>query len=140
MRYLGLDLGSKTLGVAVSDSTNTIASSVKTIFFKEDDYKSLILPLKDIINYYDIGTIVLGFPKNMNNTLGPRAEISIKFKKIIEDNLDVKVILEDERLTTVISNNIMIEADISRKKRKKKVDSIAASLILQAYLDSLKNI
>lgn len=140
MRYLGLDLGSKTLGVAVSDSTNTIASSVKTIFFKEDDYKSLILPLKDIINDYDIGTIVLGFPKNMNNTLGPRAEISIKFKKIIEDNLDVKVILEDERLTTVISNNIMIKADISRKKRKKKVDSIAASLILQTYLDSLKNI
>lgn len=138
MRYLGLDLGSKTLGIAVSDRTNTISQSVKTIFFKENDYNSLITPLKEIINEYDISAIVLGLPKNMNNTLGPRAEISIEFKKQLEENLNIKVILMDERLTTIISNNIMIEADISRKKRKKKVDAIAASLILQTYLDTLK--
>lgn len=135
MRYLGLDLGSKTLGVALSDTTNTIASSLKTIFFKEDDYNSLIEPIRELINEYDISKIVLGLPKNMNNTLGPRAEISYSFKKLLEDNLNIEVILEDERLTTVISNNIMIKADMSRKKRKKKVDSIAASLILQSYLD-----
>ena len=135
MRYLGLDLGIKTLGVALSDTTNTIASSLKTIFFKEDDYNSLIEPIRELINEYDISKIVLGLPKNMNNTLGPRAELSYSFKKLLEDNLNIEVILEDERLTTVISNNIMIKADMSRKKRKKKVDSIAASLILQSYLD-----
>lgn len=135
MRYLGLDLGSKTLGVALSDTTNTIASSLKTIFFKEDDYNSLIEPIRELVNEYDISKIVLGLPKNMNNTFGPRAELSYSFKKLLEDNLNIEVILEDERLTTVISNNIMIKADMSRKKRKKKVDSIAASLILQSYLD-----
>lgn len=135
MRYLGLDLGSKTLGIALSDTTNTIATSLKTIFFKEDDYNSLIEPIRELVNEYNISKIVLGLPKNMNNTLGPRAEISYSFKKLLEDNLNIEVILEDERLTTVISNNIMIKADMSRKKRKKKVDSIAASLILQSYLD-----
>ena len=135
MRYLGLDLGSKTLGVATSDYTNTIATSVKTIFFEEDNYSSLIEPIRDLIREYDISKIVLGLPKNMNNTLGQRAEISLDFKKMLEDNFNIEVILEDERLTTVISNNIMIKADISRKKRKKKVDSIAAQLILQSYLD-----
>jgi len=135
MRYLGLDLGSKTLGVAISDTTNTIASSLKTIFFEENNYLSLIAPLKEIISEYNITKIVLGLPKNMNNTLGPRAEISFEFKKILEENFNVEVILEDERLTTVISNNIMIKADLSRKKRKKKVDAIAAGIILQSYLD-----
>lgn len=137
MRCLGLDLGSKTLGVATSDATNTIATSLKTIFFEENNYPSLIEPLKEIINEYSITTIVLGLPKNMNNSLGTRAEISIEFKKMLEDNFNVNVVLEDERLTTVISNNIMIKADISRKKRKQKVDAIAAQLILQSYLDKL---
>lgn len=135
MRCLGLDLGSKTLGVAVSDATNTIATSLKTIFFEEENYPCLLEPIKDLIKEYNINKIVLGLPKNMNNTLGVRAEISLEFKKLLEDNFDIEVILEDERLTTVISNNIMIKADISRKKRKKKVDSIAAQLILQSYLD-----
>ena len=139
MRCLGLDLGSKTLGVATSDYTNTIATSLKTIFYKENDYESLIKELKQLVYDYEITDIVLGLPKNMNNTLGERAEISLKFKELIENNLDVKVILMDERLTTVISNNIMIEANISRKKRKKKVDSIAAQLILQSYLDKINN-
>lgn len=135
MRCLGLDLGSKTLGVATSDITNTIASSLKTIFFEEENYTTLINPLKEIIEEYNISKIILGLPKNMNNTLGPRAEISLEFKKLLEENFDVEVILEDERLTTVISNNVMIKADISRKKRKKKVDALAAQIILQSYLD-----
>ena len=136
MRCLGLDLGSKTLGVATSDYTNTIATSLKTIFFEENNYPSLIEPIRELITEYNITTIVLGLPKNMNNTLGDRAEISLKFKEMLENSFNnIKVILEDERLTTVISNNIMIKADISRKKRKKKVDSIAAQLILQSYLD-----
>lgn len=135
MRCLGLDLGSKTLGIAISDMTNTIATIYTTLRFDEDDYDSLIPQLKDIILKNDIDVIVLGLPKNMNNTLGKRAEITLDFKDMLEKKLDVKVALMDERLTSVISNNVMIEADMSRKKRKKKVDGIAAQIILQDYLD-----
>lgn len=135
MRYLGLDLGSKTLGISISDRTNTIASIYKTIFFKEDDYDSLIPEIKNIVKEEDISVIVLGFPKNMNNTIGKRAEITLDFKKKLEDNIDIKVELMDERLTSVISNDVLISANISRKKRKKKVDGMAALLILQSYID-----
>lgn len=138
MRCLGLDLGSKTLGIAISDLTNCIASVYKTIFFLDDDYDSLINPLREIINKENIDTLVLGFPKNMNNTLGNRAMITLDFKEKLEKELGLKVILEDERLTSVISNNVLIKADMSRKKRKKKVDGIAAVIILQGYLDKLK--
>lgn len=139
MRCLGLDLGSKTLGVATSDYTNTIATSLKTIFYKDNNFESLIKEIKQLVYDYQITDIVLGLPKNMNNSLGERAEVSLMFKEMIENNINVKVILMDERLTTVISNNIMIEANMSRKKRKKKVDSIAAQLILQSYLDKINN-
>ena len=135
MRYLGLDLGSKTLGISISDRTNTIASIYKTIFFKEDDYDSLIPELKNIVKEEDISVIVLGFPKNMNNTIGKRAEITLEFKKKLEDSIGIKVELMDERLTSVISNNVLISANVSRKKRKKKVDGMAALLILQSYID-----
>ena len=138
MRCLGLDLGSKTLGIAISDLTNCIASVYKTIFFADNDYDSLINPLREIIKKENIDTLVLGFPKNMNNTLGSRAMITIDFKEKLEKELGLKVILEDERLTSVISNNVLIKADMSRKKRKKKVDGIAAVIILQGYLDKLK--
>ena len=138
MKCLGLDLGSKTLGIAISDSTNCIASVYETLYFPLEDYQSLILPLKEIIDKEKIGTIVLGFPKNMNNTLGARANVTLEFKKILEDNFNVLIVLEDERLTSVISNNVLIQADVSRKKRKKKVDGIAAVLILQGYLDKNK--
>ena len=135
MRYLGLDLGSKTLGIAISDRTNTIASIYKTIFFKEDDYDSLIPELINIVKEEDISVIVLGLPKNMNNTIGTRAEITLEFKKKLEDSIGIKVELMDERLTSVIANNVLINADVSRKKRKKKVDGMAALLILQSYID-----
>ena len=139
MRYLGIDLGSKTVGVAMSDTTLTIASTYKTIFFKDEDYNSTINEIKDIIKEYNITKIILGLPKNMNNTLGERAEITLKYKELLEKSTDLPVIMFDERLTSVISNSILIEADMSRKKRKKKVDSIAAQIILQDYLNKEKN-
>lgn len=134
-RYLGLDLGSKTLGVSISDTTNVIASLYKTIRFKDDDYDYAIDELERIINDNGITTIVLGLPKNMNNTIGERAEITLDFKEKLEKKFNINVIMEDERLTSVISNNLLIKSDISRNKRKKKVDGMAAIIILQSYLD-----
>ena len=139
MRYLGLDLGSKSLGISISDRTNTIASIYKTIFFKENEYDSLIPELNNIVKNENITVIVLGLPKNMNNTIGSRAEITLEFKKKLEDNIDVKVELIDERLTSVISNDVLISGNVSRKKRKKKVDGMAALLILQSYIDRKRN-
>lgn len=135
MKYLGLDLGSKTLGIAISDASNTIASVLKTIRFSDENYQSLIEPLKEILINNDVKTVVLGYPLNMNGTVGVRAEICLKFKEMLEKQLNVSVVMEDERLTSVISNQILIEADLSRKKRKKKVDGLAAQIILQSYLD-----
>ena len=135
MRYLGLDLGSKTLGIAISDSTNTIASLYTTLYFKDEDYRSLLDPLHEIVNKEHITSFVLGLPKNMNNTLGERAKITLDFKEMLKNKFQLPVIMEDERLTSVISNNVLIKADVSRKKRKKKVDGMAAIIILQGYLD-----
>ena len=135
MRCLGLDLGSKTLGISISDRTNLIASIYTTLYFKDEDYQSLILPLKEIIEKENIDTLVLGLPKNMNNTLGQRALITLEFKEMLENDTGLKVIMEDERLTSVISNNVLISANVSRNKRKKKVDGMAAVVILQGYLD-----
>lgn len=139
MRYLGIDLGSKTVGLAMSDLTGTIASTYKTIFFKNEDYQSTISEIKQIVEDYDIKKIIIGLPKNMNNTLGERAMITTKYKELLEEELDIPVIMFDERLTSVISNSILIEGDMSRKKRKKKVDSVAAQVILQDYLNKEKN-
>ncbi len=138
MRYLGLDLGTRTLGISLSDKTGTIASAYKTIRFEENDYDSLIPELKELIKEYQIETIVLGFPKNMNNTVGERGITTLSFKEKLERELNIKVVMQDERLSTVEATNYMIEADISRKKRKKKVDSLAANIILQTYLDKMK--
>ena len=138
MRYLGLDLGTRTLGISISDTTRTIASTLKTIRFPDSEYKSLIPELKDIIRDNDISKLILGFPKNMNNTIGDRCKTTLEFKKLLEDNFDIEVVLQDERLTTVEATNYMLEADISRKKRKKKIDSLAANIILQTYLDKEK--
>lgn len=121
MRYMGLDLGSKTLGVAISDPTKTIANVLTTIRFKDENYDLLISPLADIIKEYQVSKIILGYPKNMNNTVGERAMITLAFKEKLENNFNIEVIMEDERLTSVISNNVLIEADLSRKKRNKKL-------------------
>ena len=135
MRCLGLDLGSKTLGIAISDRTNCIASVYTTLYFKDENYHSLLPMLKAIIDKEEIDTLVLGLPKNMNNTLGERATITLEFKSMLEKEFHLPVIMEDERLTSVISNNVLIKADLSRAKRKKKVDGMAAVIILQGYLD-----
>ena len=138
MRYIGLDLGTKTLGVAVSDKLGIIASFYKTFFFKDEDYNTLVPVVKNLMEEFDTNKIVLGLPKNMNNTLGFASERSINFKELLEKELDIEVILEDERLSSVEANNALIGSDMSRKKRKGKVDSVAASIILQRYLDRSK--
>lgn len=139
MRYLGIDLGSKTVGLSLSDETFTIASAYKTIFFDNEDYASTINEIKNIVKDNNVKKIVMGLPKNMNNTLGERALITLEYKELLEKNLDIEVIMMDERLTSVISNSVLIEADLSRKKRKQKVDGLAAQIILQSYLDKEKN-
>ena len=139
MRYLGLDLGTRTLGISISDTTKTIATALKTIRFNENDYDSLIPELKDIIDEYQITKIVLGLPKNMNNTMGDRALTTLEFKEKLESYLNKKVNLMDERLSTVAAHNYMLESDMSRKKRKEKVDALAANIILQSYLDKKGN-
>lgn len=138
MRYIGLDLGTKTLGVAVSDKLGIIASFYKTYFFKDEDYNSLVPVVKNLMEEFDTNKIVLGLPKNMNNTIGERALVTLEFKKKLESEFQLPVIMEDERLTSVISNNVLIDANVSRKKRKKKVDGMAAVVILQGYLDRYK--
>lgn len=137
-RYLGLDLGTRTLGLSISDITKTIATTYKTIHFKESEYDTLIDILKQIVNDEKISKMILGLPKNMNNSIGERALTTIDFKKKLEDEIGIEVIMQDERLSTVEANNYMLESDISRKKRKKKIDSLAANIILQTYLDKKK--
>ncbi len=137
MRILGLDLGTKTLGLSISDKTGTIASIYDTLRY-DGNYDSLLEPLKEIVIKEEVSKLVLGLPKNMNNSLGFRAEETIEFKNKLEKYLDMEVILQDERLTTIEANNYMLEADISRKKRKEKKDSLAANIILQSYLDRMK--
>ncbi len=134
-RFLGLDLGTKTLGISVSDLTNTIATSLCIIRFDSEDYNSTKDELRKIIDEYKITDIVLGLPKNMNNSIGFRGEATLEYKRLLEEWFKINVIMQDERLTTVEATNYMLEANLSRKKRKKKIDSLAATIILQTYLD-----
>lgn len=134
MRYLGLDLGSRTLGISISDPTGLIASSYSVIRHTEE-YDRLIDCVNDIVTKESIGSIVLGFPKNMNDTIGPKAELSISFKKKLEEKINIPVILQDERLTTKTAHDTLIMGNVSRKNRKKVVDAVAATIILQSYLD-----
>jgi len=134
MRCLGLDLGTKTLGLAISDKSNMIASPYKVLHWDGENYEMLFKDLNDIINDNNITDLVLGLPKNMNNTLGFAAERSLKFKEALEKKYNLEVTMIDERLSTVEATNYLLEADVSRKKRKKVVDGIAASIILDTYL------
>ena len=135
MRYLGLDLGTRTLGTAISDTTLTIATTHETIRFNDSDYDSLIPKIKELIEEYKISKIILGFPKNMNNSIGERGEIALNFKEKLESAFNLPVYMQDERLTTRQAENLLISNDTSRKKRKKVIDSLAATIILQSYLD-----
>lgn len=138
MRYLGLDLGTRTLGTSLSDTTLTIASSYKTIRFEDSNYDLLLPQIKQIVEEFDVKKIVLGLPKNMNNSLGFRSLETIEFQKKLENYLNMEVALQDERLSTIEATSYLIKSDMSRKKRKEKVDSVAANIILQTYLDKMK--
>ena len=138
MRYIGLDLGTKTLGVAVSDKTETIASAITTLRFSENNPEEVLDDLTKIMDEYKVGAIVIGLPKNMNNSLGFAAERTKEFVKVLNNTYDIPVYEQDERLSSVTANNVLLQADISRKKRKSKVDTVAATVILQNYLDIRK--
>lgn len=138
MRYIGLDLGTKTLGVAVSDKTETIASAITTLRFSENNPEEVLDDLTKIMDEYKVGAIVIGLPKNMNNSLGFAVERTKEFVKVLNNTYDIPVYEQDERLSSVTANNVLLQADISRKKRKSKVDTVAATVILQNYLDIRK--
>ena len=134
MRYLGLDLGSRTLGIALSDQTGLIASNYGVIRHKEE-YSRLVNEVTLLVDKLKVEAIVLGFPKNMNNSIGPKGELSIKFKKKLEKKLSIPIYLQDERLSTKSATDMLILGNVSRKSRKKVVDGVAATIILQSYLD-----
>ncbi|ASW43009.1 Holliday junction resolvase RuvX [Clostridium isatidis] len=135
MRILGLDLGSKTIGVAVSDPLGWTAQGVTTI--KRTKKENDIEEIRKICDEYKVEIIVLGMPKNMNGTIGEAGEKAIEFSELLKERLNIEVQMWDERLTTVAAHKAMLEADLSRKKRKKIVDKIAAVYILQGYLDRI---
>ncbi len=133
MRYLGLDLGTKTLGVSISDKTGLIASFYDSFRYEKED--ELLKKIKDIVEKESIDVIVLGLPINMDGSLGFRAEETTTFKNKLEDVLDKKIVFQDERLSTRVATDVLIEADMSRKKRKGVIDGVSAVVILQTYLD-----
>jgi putative Holliday junction resolvase len=132
MRYMGLDLGTKTLGISLS---NGIIASVYGTLRHNEKYDRIANDVKELAIEKKIDVIVLGFPKNMNNTIGERAEITLKFKEKLEELTKLPIELEDERLTSKVANDVLISADTSRKKRKERVDGMASVIILQSYLD-----
>ncbi len=134
MRYLGLDLGSRTLGLALSDPTGTIASSL-TVLRHNEDYRGLVKELESYVKEYRIDAFVLGFPKNMNNTVGPKGELALRFQTLLEEAYPLPVYLQDERLSTVEATQVLLAQDASRAKRKQVIDGVAATIILQSFLD-----
>ena len=138
MRIMGLDYGSKTVGVAISDPLCITAQGIETIQRKEENkLRKTLARIEELAKEYEVDRIVLGFPKNMNNTIGERAEKSLELKKTLERRTGIPVILWDERLTTVEAERVLMDSGVRREERKKYVDKIAAVVILQGYLDSL---
>ena len=139
MRLLAIDYGTKKSGIAISDPLKIIAQPLTTIFYDKNNFEFLLNEIKKIIEINKpIEKIILGLPKNMNNTMGERCSTTIQFQQKLIDIFNIEVVLQDERLTTVEATNYMLQADISRKKRKKSIDSLAANIILQTYLDREK--
>ena len=132
MRYIVLDLGTKTLGISLS---NGIVATKYITLRHNEDYDYLVNEVAKIVEEKKVDVIVLGFPKNMNNTIGERAKITLEFKEKLEKITKKEVILEDERLTSVVAEKVLISEDTRRKKRKERVDGVASSIILQSYLD-----
>ena len=140
MRILGLDFGSKTVGVAVSDPLMITAQGVEIIRRKDENkLRQTLARIEELVKEYQAEGIVLGLPKNMNNTMGERVDKTMEFKASLERRTGLQVVMWDERLTTVAADQAMIEAGIRRENRKDYVDMIAASLILQGYLDYLQH-
>ena len=140
MRIMGLDFGSRTVGVAVSDELGLTAQGVEIIRRKSPGkLRQTLARLEELVIYYDVEKIVLGYPKNMNNTEGERCEKTVEFKEKLERRMELPIVLWDERLTTVAAQNIMTESGIRVEERKEYVDELAAMLILQGYLDFLQN-
>ncbi len=141
MRIMGLDFGSKTVGVAVSDSLLLTAQGVEIIRRKEENkLRQTLARIEELIVEYEVEEIVLGLPKNMNATEGVRVDLTLEFKEKLERRTGLPVYMWDERLTTVAADRIMIETGVRRENRKKYVDMIAAALILQGYLDRRSNL
>lgn len=134
-RILGLDLGSKTIGIAISDEMGIIARGIETFRFKENNYDLALKRVEEVCFENEVGLIVLGLPKHMSGEEGIKAKISNDFVLMIKTKIDVDVILLDERWTTKIAQDRLIEANVSRKKRKNIIDKMAAVVILQDYLD-----
>ena len=136
MRIMGLDVGSKTVGVAISDAFGWTAQGIETVKINEAIGEFGMERISELVKEHTVTEFVVGFPKNMNNTVGPRAEASESYKRLLEETFGFPVKLWDERLTTMAAERMLIEADVSRKKRKLVIDKMAAVMILQGYLNS----
>lgn len=138
MRIMGLDYGTKTVGVAVSDGLSLTAQGVETIERKEENkLRRTLARIEELVKEYGVERIVLGFPKHMNNDIGERAEKTMEFRDMLLRRTGLEVELWDERLTTVAAERVLMESKVRRENRKKYIDKIAAVFILQGYLDSL---
>ena len=137
MRVLGLDYGSKTVGVAVSDPLGLTAQGVETVWRKQENkLRRTLARIEEIISEYQVTEIVLGYPKNMNNTVGERAEKSLEFKEMLERRTGLPVVMWDERLTTMGADRTLEETGVHKEDRKQYLDQVAAVFILQGYLDA----
>lgn len=136
MRVMGLDVGTKTIGVAVSDEMGWTAQGVETIKIDPDQNQTGLKRIKELVQEWNVEEIVVGYPKNMNGTVGPRGEACREYAEYLRKKLSLPVHLWDERLSTVAAERVLISADVTRKKRKKVIDKMAAVMILQGYLDS----
>lgn len=139
MRILGLDVGTKTIGVAVSDAMGWTAQGIETIKIDEEKNDLGFDRIEELVKTNEVTTIVVGLPKNMNGSIGERGEACQHFGELLQEKLNIKVVMWDERLSTMAAERLLISADVSRKKRKKVIDKMAAVVILQGYLDSLSN-
>jgi putative Holliday junction resolvase len=137
VRIMGLDIGSHTIGVAITDELRITAQALKTIRrkSKEEDFEEIIR----IIDQFKIGKIVVGLPKNMNGTLGKQAKMVLQWIKAISERVDLPIVTWDERFSTVEASRVLLEADLSRRKRKKAIDKLAAVIILQGYIEKDRN-
>lgn len=136
MRVMGLDVGAKTVGIAISDALGWTAQGIETIKIDESAGQFGMSRIQELVTEYAVTSFVVGYPKNMNNSIGPRGEASEKFADMLKEAFGLPVSLWDERLTTMAAERMLIDADVSRKKRKTVIDKMAAVMILQGYLDS----